>query len=211
LSTLPKPSIFHFENAWLKNTTFLPAVLPAWSTIRAPSGTAAHLIAGLRPIRFAAKAWRKHQKASPTLHHNLKFLIHQFDVFKETWLLPAGKSSVRSLCRECLALLVRERVAYWKQRGKFRAIKEGDANMAFHHAHTTQHFWRNQIKTIEVHGISITAQAHKMAALTAHFTNILGVKGTCQWGLCSGVFLLGARSGGYNARRDRLVELRPKS
>ncbi|MFS9531673.1 hypothetical protein Q6247_26265, partial [Klebsiella pneumoniae] len=45
------------------------------------------------------------------------------------------------------ALAVRERAAYWKQRGKFRAIREGDANTGFFHAQATQRLRRNNIRT----------------------------------------------------------------
>jgi len=77
---------------------------------------------------------------------------------------------------------IRERAAYWKQRGKFREIREADANTAFHHAHATARLRRNQIKTLVIDGTEVTAHNAKADALTAYFSSILGTSTATTWG-----------------------------
>jgi len=52
-------------------------------------------------------------------------------MFEEWRTLSAGEWCLHQLCRDRLALFINQRVAYWKQLGKFRALKEGDANTKF--------------------------------------------------------------------------------
>ncbi|CAO2165636.1 unnamed protein product, partial [Urochloa humidicola] len=94
----------------------------------------------------------------------------------------ASAKHTRKLCQDRLALAVKERAAYWKQRGKQRAVREGDANTQFFHAHATQRLRRNHIRGIEVDGALITSHHGKVAALTTHFKNIMGTPGSCRWG-----------------------------
>lgn len=95
--------------------------------------------------------------------------------------MSAGELFVRSECQGQLALLVRERAAYWKQRGKFKAIREGDANTAFHHAHATERMRRNQIKTVEVDSVTLTSHEAKTSTLTQHFASIMGTQNMVHW------------------------------
>jgi hypothetical protein len=113
--------------------------------------------------------------------HNCKFLIALFDLQEEYRALSAGERFLRSACTERLQLAIRERAAYWKQRGKFKAIREADANTAFHHAHATTRFRRNQIKTVTVNDCELTAHTAKAEALTAYFTSILGTPTATHW------------------------------
>jgi len=113
--------------------------------------------------------------------HNCKFLIAPFDLQEEYRALSAGERFLRSACTERLQLAIRERAAYWKQRGKFKAIREADANTAFHHAHATTRFRRNQIKTVTVNDCELTAHTAKAEALTAYFTSILGTPTATHW------------------------------
>jgi len=78
-------------------------------------------------------------------------------------------------------MAIRERAAYWKQRGKFRAIREANANTAFHHAHATNRFRRNQIKTVTVNGCELTVHNAKAEALTTYFSSILGTTTIAFW------------------------------
>jgi hypothetical protein len=74
-----------------------------------------------------------------------------------------------------LALFVQQRAAYWKQRGKFRLIMEGDANTKFFHAHASQRLLRNKIQVIvDSDGQSHFTHAAKSTILTTHFTTLLG-------------------------------------
>ena len=53
-TSIPKPNIFRFENAWLHHQDFLPSVLPAWhgNTSDDAAGT---LVGSMKAVRCAAK------------------------------------------------------------------------------------------------------------------------------------------------------------
>jgi len=72
---------------------------------------------------------------------------------------------------------LKKRAAYWKQRGKFKTIREGDSNTKFFHAHATARLRRNTIRSIAVDGVQVTTHAVKVQALTAYFKSIIGVPG----------------------------------
>ena len=112
---------------------------------------------------------------------NCKFIIAFFDLQEEYRALSAGERFLRCACTDRLQMAIRERAAYWKQRGKFRAIREANANTAFHHAHATNRFRRNQIKTVTVNGCELTAHNAKAEALTTYFSSILGTTTAAFW------------------------------
>ena len=83
--------------------------------------------------------------------------------------MTARELLLRGLSQDCLALVLQQRAAAWKQRGKVRAIKEGDCNTMFFHANANHRHRANQIKLIEVDGQAVIAHDAKMTALTTHF------------------------------------------
>ena len=62
-----------------------------------------------------------------------------------------------------------------------RAIREGDSNTQFFHAHASQRLRRNQIRALEVDGAMVTSHEAKTAALTAHLRNLLGEEHAAAW------------------------------
>ncbi|CAN6294153.1 unnamed protein product [Urochloa humidicola] len=171
---IPKPNVFRFENAWLKHSDFLQCVLPAWHGNERQGATAA-VVSSLKAIRHASKAWAWCKRAPPSLHQNCKFVIYLLDVLEEGRTLSAGEFLLRRSCQDALALSLRERAAYWKQRGKHRAIREGDANTQFFHAHTSARLRRNNIRALEVDGVLVSAHEAKTSALTRHLSALLGI------------------------------------
>jgi len=99
------------------------------------------------------------------------------DYLEETRNLSPQESAVRHMCQERLAQAIKEKAAYWKQRGKRKAIREGDSNTKFFHAHATQRLRRNAIKLVEVDGVQLTAHEGKVRALTNYFKQVLGTPG----------------------------------
>ncbi|CAN6341061.1 unnamed protein product [Urochloa humidicola] len=179
-TSIPKPNLFRFENAWLQHSDFLSSVLPAWHDNG--SGEATTVLAGsLKAVRCASKLWARRKRAPPSLHQNCKFVIYLFDVLEEGRMLSAGERYLRLACQERLALALRERAAYWKQRGKQRAVREGDANTQFFHAHACARLRRNNIRALEIDGVLVSAHDAKTGALTAHLSGLLGVDpgGSC--------------------------------
>lgn len=104
-----------------------------------------------------------------------------FDTLEENRFLSAGEQHVKHLCQDRLALALRELAAHWKQRGKRRELREGDANTQYFQARTTQRLRHNQIRGIEVGGTMITSHVGKTQALTQHLSAILGVNEEATW------------------------------
>lgn len=178
---IPKTKCFRFENAWLHDSSFLPAIGPVWHAITDIAGDAAGALAArLKDTRRVAKVWSKN-KHTPLLINNCKFIIRLLDLLEEHRCLSPGEQVLRSLCREKLMVLLKARAAYWKQRGKFRAIHEGDENTKFHHARASHRMRRNQIKALEVDGVRYTRHADKARILDDHFSALLGSSVDVSW------------------------------
>jgi hypothetical protein len=88
---------------------------------------------------------------------------------------------LRCLCRSTLERLVLQRAARWKQRGKFRAIKEGDENSRFFHARASQRLRRNSIRVLDVGGVVVATHDAKAAALYSFYNNLLGRRTEIAW------------------------------
>ncbi|GJN06828.1 hypothetical protein PR202_ga24596 [Eleusine coracana subsp. coracana] len=95
--------------------------------------------------------------------------------------LHTGERYVRNLCQERLQLALRELAAYWKQRGKVRQLREGDANTEYFQAKATQRLRISQIRGLEVDGHMITSHEGKTQALTDHLAGILGMQVPMAW------------------------------
>jgi hypothetical protein len=63
---------------------------------------------------------------------------------------------------------------YWKQRCKFRALHEGDANTRFFHARASARLRINRVRALEVDRVTVIMHDAKVAALTTYYTDILG-------------------------------------
>ena len=180
-TSIPKSSVFRFENAWLPRQNFLQTVLPAWAEARVCSDAAGQLAACLKSARAATKVWARRFRAPRQIISNCKFIILLLVSFEEERALSFDELQARKTCIDCLAQAIKEKAAYWKQRSKFRAIREGDANTAFHHAQATVCLRNNTIRWVEVHGSVIANHDGKIQALTNFFSSIIGEPGTSAW------------------------------
>ena len=103
------------------------------------------------------------------------------DFLEEYRTLSEAEMQVRELCQTCLQQHIRATTAYWKQRGKQKAIREGDANTAFHHAQATQRLRRNHIGKITHREQELFSHESKIAAVTDYFSGIMGEAGNSTW------------------------------
>jgi hypothetical protein len=111
------------------------------------------------------------------------------DLFEEHHNLSAGEFCLRRLCMDRLVLLVLEKAARWKQRGKFRAIREGDANTRFFQACACTRLQRNHISMIEADGETYCSHEGKVFVLTGFYRQLLAAKmqfpGVLMWATCT--------------------------
>jgi len=76
---------------------------------------------------------------------------------------------------------IKDCAAWWKQRGKCRALTEGDANTRYFHARASGRLRHNRIQLLEVDGVELFAHDDKVAAITAYYTGILGHQAVTSW------------------------------
>jgi hypothetical protein len=149
--------------------------------VRPCTDAAGSLVRRLKSVRASAKVWSRHNRAPPAIIQNCKFLIMLFDTLEEDRSLSQGERQLWEQSYERLAMELKQRAAYWKQRAKFRAVREGDSNTAFFHAHATTRMRRNTIKSIAVNRVQVTNHSVKVHALTEHFKGIIGIPGSSVW------------------------------
>jgi hypothetical protein len=143
---------------------------------------AAVLAAKAQHFRFAAKVWKKNHRFIPTHDNNCWFVIGLFDFFEEYRPLGPGERALRHDAREALALSVKQKAAFWKQRGKFWAIKEGDENTKFFHMRASHCLRKNSIRSLTVDGVDIIDHDGKAQALHAFYFELLGWSRPTSWG-----------------------------
>jgi hypothetical protein len=181
-TTIPNPSHFRFENSWLLDPTFLPTTLASWPS-RGPARNAAlDLAASIKRYRTAAKVWKKGHRFIPHLDNNCRFVISLLDMIEESRVLTGSEFELREEARGELARSVCRAAAHWKQRGKFRALVEGDENTRYFHARASQRHRRNQIRALEVDGEMVVDHAAKASALHSFYSNLLGRARPTSWG-----------------------------
>nr|XP_051222261.1 uncharacterized protein LOC127340559 [Lolium perenne] len=178
---IPRAACFRFENSWLKNPLFLPSTLPAWDSPLTIANAAGDLAARLKSFRNTAKVWKRTHHFNPKFQNNCSFVIDLLDLFEETRPLSAEELALRVSCRETLERLILERAAHWKQRGKFRAIVEGDENTRFFHARASQRMRRNSIRSLDIDGAVVVSHEAKAAALHSFYGELLGCTTDAVW------------------------------
>jgi hypothetical protein len=115
---IPCNPCFQFENAWLLDASFLPSTIPHWNRAVPARNAAAVLATKVKRFRFAAKVWKKSHRFMPTHNNNCRFVIDLFDFFEEYRPLGPAERALRHDAWEALALSVKQKAAFWKQRGE---------------------------------------------------------------------------------------------
>jgi hypothetical protein len=139
--------------------------MPAWSRAVPARCAARDLAARIKHFRSAAKVWKKKNRYYPQLENNCKFIIELFDSVEESRSLSGPERALREKARGALADSVARVAAIWKQRRKFKAIREGDENTKFFHAMASHRHRRNFIRVLDVDGVPTVEHADKAAAL----------------------------------------------
>jgi hypothetical protein len=117
----------------------------------------------------------------PHFLQNCNFVALLLDLFEEFRLLTAGERCLHERCQAAAALFINQRAARWKQHGKCRAIKEGDATTCYFHARATIRRRQCQIRQIMVDGVPLIAHDDKVFALTNYYTMLLGRGSPGHW------------------------------
>jgi hypothetical protein len=135
-------------------------------------------VARVKALRHAAKVWSRRLRSPPQIYHNCYFIIHLLDLFEEERFLSPGERCLRTHCQRRLASFISDRASWWKQRGKFRALRAGDANTRFFQTRASIRSRYNHIAKLTVDGQHHTSHESKVAVLSDYYSGILGTPAT---------------------------------
>ena len=142
---LDNANLFRFERACLlRDSSFLPSVLPAW-THAFPCADAAGMLAAciIKSTRSAAKVWSRRFRAPPYIIPNCKFLIQLVDTFEEVRGLSPAEMQVRTDFRDRLPEALKEINTHLLEAEFGQFGKEMPTLLYFHHAHASMRPRRN--------------------------------------------------------------------
>jgi hypothetical protein len=133
------------------------------------------MVAKIKAFRFAAKVWKSKHRFIPLHDNGCRFIVDLIDFFEESCALSPQEIALRDDARTELAISIHKEAARWKQRGKFRAIKECDENTRFFHAMASSKLRRNHIRAIDVDGVHLVSHEAKSTALHGFYSGLLGL------------------------------------
>jgi hypothetical protein len=139
------------------------------------------MAAKIKAFRFAAKVWKRRHRFIPLHDNDCRFIIDLVDFFEESRNLSSQEAALRDDARAELALSIRKQAAHWKQRGKFRAIKECDENTRFFHAMASSKLRRNHIRALDIDGVQVVSHEAKATVLYEFYTSLLGRAREPSW------------------------------
>ncbi|XP_040257991.1 uncharacterized protein [Aegilops tauschii subsp. strangulata] len=139
------------------------------------------LIPGLSMQRSSGEYDGCRRQSSWSLPSTHNQIIRQ-DYLEEHRRLSPAEAALRSDARLSLAGSVARQAAYWRQRGKCRAVAEGDENTGYFHARASKRRRGNAIRVLAVNGVELVAHNAKEAALRPFFSNLMGRAPHTSWG-----------------------------
>jgi hypothetical protein len=146
---IPKSRIFRFENYWLQHSSFKQIVENAWSIPTNYSDSAKRVNAKFKNLRRAIKLWEKELPCLKQQIDKVNSIIELLDVFEEVRALNAYEWNLREILKAHVITLLQNQKSYWKQRGKIKWVKLGDANTKKFHTKATINFRHNHIAMLK--------------------------------------------------------------
>jgi hypothetical protein len=145
---IPQSRIFRFENFWLSLEDFLPTVISGWNCPGSILDSARMLSAKFKNLRKVIREWRKSLPNLSLAIEKIKLVLNFLETIELFRDLSLPEWNFRNLVTEKLIYLLKQQRTYWKQRGKIRWVKEGDAGTRFFHSHATIRHRKNNITSL---------------------------------------------------------------
>ncbi|KAL5566576.1 hypothetical protein UlMin_029740 [Ulmus minor] len=128
------PSPFRFENMWLEHSGFRQECEQWWRGIEVEGWESYRMMEKLRALKNKIKAWNKEVFGDTRLiKKEVVEKIAGLDKKEETSQLDVGERELRVSLRNQVEELVFKEAVAWRQKMKFRWIKEWDYNSAMFH------------------------------------------------------------------------------
>jgi hypothetical protein len=149
-TTIPKSQIFRFENRWLQLDGFLPLVEKAWTHSVHYADAAKRITSKFKVLRKVLKHWAKSLSSLKVEIEDCNFVIALLDSVENCRSLIPSEVNLRISLKDHLAKLLKQQLAYWKQRGKIKWVTLGDSNSKFFHSIATVQKRKNHIATLSL-------------------------------------------------------------
>jgi len=148
-TAIPKARIFKFENHWLSHDQFISVVVQGWASPQVQLDPTKVIIAKFKNLRRVLKAWNASLPRLDLVIDNVKLVLHFLEAIEGLRDLSLLEWNFKNIVSAKLISLLRQQRTYWKQRGKIRWVKEGDAGTRFFHAHATIRHRKNTIFSLK--------------------------------------------------------------
>jgi hypothetical protein len=146
---IPQSKIFIFENHWISHEDSTPVAVNGWRAPAHTSDSAKRITAKCKNLRRDLKVWKTQLPKLALAIESIKVVLHFLETVKIFRDLSLHEWNFRDFISAKLISLLKQQKTYWKQRGKIRWVKEGDAGTKFFHAHATFRHRKNTITTLQ--------------------------------------------------------------
>jgi len=177
ISTLiPRSNIFRFENHWLNHDDFVNVAVQGWNSPHQISDPAKAVSAKFKNLRRNLKEWKRKLPNLANSIEKIKSVLHFLETLELFRDLSVLEWNFRNLVAEKLVSLLKQQRTYWRQRGKVRWVKEGDAATRYFHTHATIRHRNNKITSLKDDlGNSFSGHEQKAEILWNTYKNRMGL------------------------------------
>lgn len=180
-TSIPRASLFRFENFWPLMPGFTSLVQESWSLQSRNTNSTQNISGKLKRLRGKLKQWDKQRSALTILIKNCNSVILFLDDLEELRPLFAPEQVFREIIKSQLTKLLKCQQIYWKQRFTNKIVRYGDENTKFFHSMATVNYRKNSIaQIISADGREVTNHVEKAALFWLEFKDRLGVSSETQ-------------------------------
>jgi len=148
-TSIPQASFFRFENFWLNHEGFPQIAVNGWSAPDEIIDPAKKITTKFKNLRKNLRIWMNQLPGLKKTISNIKLVLNMLETLEHYRDLSVAEWNFRNLVSEKLVVLLKQQKTYWKQRGKIRWVKEGDASTRFFHNHATIRHRKNNITCLK--------------------------------------------------------------
>lgn len=172
---IPRGKIFRFENFWLQQATFMQTAQQSWAENINQADKAKVITAKFKNLRKTLRLWQKNFSGIKKNIDNVKLVLSLMEIIEEVRDLTIMEWNFKEALITKLNLLLEQQRIYWKQRGKIKWVKEGDAGTKLFHANATIKYRNNLIAQLKKdNGEIVVSHVEKEQILWEAFKDRLG-------------------------------------
>ncbi|KAG9443780.1 hypothetical protein H6P81_015120 [Aristolochia fimbriata] len=165
---------FRFEDGWLLEDSFKEKLKTWWEDCVAHGSACLRFSKKLKSLKYKIRAWAKERNID--FDKEKAELLDKIQVFDRIEELNGSLSIPKGIERDLLTKAYEDKVTqeriYWKQRARFKWVKEGDGNTKFFHAIASAHKRRNRISSLTIDGVEISSKQQIIKEFTDFYSDL---------------------------------------